>query len=135
MDREDIGERIRTLKARIQQLEVEYYSLQVQHQTQEPISEQEVEMYVADLCFFLQFAELPEQKSIMRSFIKSVKIDLPQVTIEYTLPLPNRKPGGESNAAAFRYKPPTRNEQERLGEFRPPTSSPGNRETNRRCPD
>jgi hypothetical protein len=55
-----------------------------------PLAEQE--MFLVRLTEPLAVAEPAQRKSILRGFIKNVTVNLPNVAIEYQLPLPTQAP-------------------------------------------
>jgi site-specific DNA recombinase len=52
------------------------------------VSESYVQAYVSELRYLLDLAEPEQRKSMLRSFVKRITVNVPNVTIEYTLPVP-----------------------------------------------
>jgi hypothetical protein len=50
-----------------------------------------VKAYVDDLKALLSTGSIVEQKSFLRSFVKRIEVNLPQVVIDYTMPLKGQK--------------------------------------------
>jgi hypothetical protein len=50
-----------------------------------------VRAYVDDLKALLSKGSIVEQKSFLRSFVKRIEVNLPQVVVNYTLPLKTQK--------------------------------------------
>jgi hypothetical protein len=50
-----------------------------------------VRAYVEDLKALLSKGSIVEQKSFLRSFVKRIEVNLPQVVVNYTLPLKTQK--------------------------------------------
>jgi site-specific DNA recombinase len=50
-----------------------------------------VKAYVDDLKALLSTGSIVEQKSFLRSFVKRIEVNLPQVVIDYTMPLKTQK--------------------------------------------
>jgi hypothetical protein len=50
-----------------------------------------VRAYVDDLKALLSKDSIVEQKSLLRSFVKRIEVDLPQVVLNYTMPLKTQK--------------------------------------------
>ena len=90
-DGEDIPElksRIRETRQRIAELEKQLYQLVGETADRpEPLHEADVMRQVYQLQHVLADAEPEARKSMLRSFIKSITVKLPTVTIEYTLPM------------------------------------------------
>ena len=93
LDLEDLAPRIKELKAQVDDLE------QKRIDSIESIREAKVDLleastvraYVDDLRALLSKGSIVEQKSFLRSFVKQIKVNLPQVVINYTMPLKAQK--------------------------------------------
>ena len=90
---EDLAPRIKDLKAQMDKLE------EKRHDSMEAIRDVKgdlleasvVTAYVNDLTALLSKGSIVEQKSFLRSFVKQIKVNLPQVVINYTMPLKAQK--------------------------------------------
>jgi hypothetical protein len=90
---EDLALRIKGLKAQMDKLEESRIDLM------ESIREAEVDLleasvvraYVDALNTLLSKGSIVEQKSFLRSFVKRIDVNLPQVVINYTMPPKNTK--------------------------------------------
>ena len=90
---EDLAPRIKELKSQIDELEGRRVDLKesIRDTKVEYLDASIVKNYVNDLKALLSKGAIVEQKSFLRSFIKRIKVKLPQVTIEYTIPLETKK--------------------------------------------
>ncbi len=90
---EDLAPRIKELRGQIDELEGKRLELI------ESIRDTKVELpeapvvraYVEDLRALLGKGSIVEQKSFLRSFVKRIEVSLPQVAIDYTIPLVTKK--------------------------------------------
>ena len=48
----------------------------------------EIKRYVADFREFLQAGTIPERKALIRNFVKGIKVNGDEVSIQYTIPMP-----------------------------------------------
>ena len=93
LDVEDLAPRIKKLKTQTDDLEEKRVDLM------ESIREAKVDLleasvvtaYVDDLKALLSKGTIVEQKSFLRSFVKRIEVNLPQVVINYTMPLKTQK--------------------------------------------
>ena len=89
----DLAPRITALKSQIDELQNRRFDAMT-HAGQfepQPLDYSTVKTYVDDLKDLLSKGSIMEQKSFLRSFVKRIELDLPQVVIDYTVPLPTRK--------------------------------------------
>jgi site-specific DNA recombinase len=89
----DLAPRIKELKAQIDDMERKRLDLteSVQGAKVGLLEAPVVKAYVSDLKGLLSKGSIVEQKSFLRSFIKRVEVNLPQVVIDYTIPLATKK--------------------------------------------
>ena len=79
----ELNEEIETMTAKIQEIEFK------QTQTQSiQITDVELRPYVLDLQETLVKGSIIQRKSFIRTFVKQIAIDYPNVDLEYTIPLP-----------------------------------------------
>jgi site-specific DNA recombinase len=92
LDLEELAPRIKELKAQIGDLERNRTDLvdKLRDTRLELVNASAVKAYVEDLRALLANACLVEQKALLRSLIKRIEVNLPQVAIDYTFPLPTR---------------------------------------------
>ncbi len=57
----------------------------------EDINEETIKPYIEDLHKILNLGTVRERKSFLKSFIKSISINLPLIEIEYNIPLLTKK--------------------------------------------
>ena len=92
LELEELAPRIKELKAQIGDLETSRADLvdKLRDTRLELVNASAVKAYVEDLRTLLANAALVEQKTMLRSLIKRIEVNLPQVVIDYTFPLPTR---------------------------------------------
>jgi len=92
-DVEDLFPRIKDLKAQVDQLEERRLDLMetIQNVKLDLLKTSVVKAYVDDLSGLLSTGSIVEQKSFLRSFVKRIEVNLPQVVINYTMPLKAQK--------------------------------------------
>ena len=90
---DDLAPRIKALRTQITNLEQQRNTfLEDLHRDKvELLSGPAVKEYANDLKAILSKGSIMEQKSFLRSFVKRVEVNLPDVTIEYTIPLGGKK--------------------------------------------
>jgi len=93
LDVEDLAPRIKELKAQVDQLEDKRIDLMetIRDVKVELLEASIVKAYVDDLKALLSTGSIVEQKSFLRSFVKRIEVDLPQVVLNYTMPLKTQK--------------------------------------------
>ena len=99
----DLAPRIKKLKTEIDQLQekVNRHRLDIAaNQLARPISKTELKRYVDDLYSLLSDGEFFERKQFLRSFIRRIDVDSPQVEVSYTIPL-KQKPPKESEVLSI----------------------------------
>ena len=86
---DDLAPRIKKLKNEIDELE--HKRNKAMEETKKPqalpFGLNTLKEYVSDLASLLKNGTILEQKTFLRSFIKRIVVNLPQVTIEYNLPI------------------------------------------------
>jgi hypothetical protein len=90
---EDLAPRIKDLKAQMDKLEEKRLDLMeaIRDVKGDLLETSVVTAYVNDLTALLSKGSIVEQKSFLRSFVKQIKVNLPQVVINYTMPLKAQK--------------------------------------------
>jgi hypothetical protein len=90
---EDLAPRIKDLKAQMDKLEEKRLDLMeaIRDVKGDLLEASVVTAYVNDLTALLSKGSIVEQKSFLRSFVKQIKVNLPQVVINYTMPLKAQK--------------------------------------------
>ena len=90
---DELAPRIRELKARIDELEKQRNSFveDLESEEVELLSAPAVKEYADDLRSLLSRGSIMEQKSFLRSFVKRIEVNLPDVAIDYTIPLESKK--------------------------------------------
>jgi len=90
VDLEDLGPRIKELRAQQNELEDRRTELldKMNEKTPESLNIKQVQEYVSSMRTVLTSSSFIEQKSFLRSFVKSIELDEPRVVIDYTMPLP-----------------------------------------------
>ena len=90
---EDLAPRIKDLRQQIETLEARRTELtETANQTKIEILESKlVETYVSDLRGLLEKGTIMERKSFLKTFVKRIEVDYPNVTIYYTIPLDTKK--------------------------------------------
>ncbi|MBN1114237.1 MAG: hypothetical protein JXA66_02755 [Oligoflexia bacterium] len=95
---DDIAPRIKDLKSQIQVLE--YNKHEILDETSNPFSTHfdlsTIKGYVEDLSALLRNSSIIEQKTFLKSFIKRITVNQPEVKIDYTLPLVAEKRGSRN---------------------------------------
>ena len=93
LEMKDLAPRIKQLKAQIDDLEGKRldFAESIQGAKVELLEGSIVKAYVDDLKALLSKGSIVEQKSFLRSFIKRVEVNPPQVVIDYTIPLSTKK--------------------------------------------
>jgi site-specific DNA recombinase len=91
LDLGDVAPRLRELNAEIECLNQEKLELERQKETRQPITmtESELKPFVDDLLELLVKGSISERKGFIRSFVKRIYLDYPNIEIEYTVPLPD----------------------------------------------
>lgn len=91
LDLGDVAPRLRELNAEIECLNQEKLELEKQKETRQPITmtESELKPFVDDLLEMLVQGTISERKGFIRSFVKRIYLDYPNIEIEYTVPLPD----------------------------------------------
>ena len=87
---EDLAPRIKELRTQQQELEKKRNELldRMNEESPHELNLDAVEKYVSSLKELLFSSSFMEQKSFLRSFIKRIEINEPQIAIDYTVPLP-----------------------------------------------
>jgi site-specific DNA recombinase len=91
----DVAPRLRKLRDEIDSLQTHVTSMKVQKGAsgaQRSISKSELDRYVSDLHKLLAEGSFFERRSFLKSFMKAVQVDFPQVSMEYKLPLIKKPP-------------------------------------------
>ena len=90
---DELAPRIRELKARIDEMEKQRNSFveDMESEEVELLSAPAVKEYADDLRSLLSKGSIMEQKSFLRSFVKRIEVNLPDVAIDYTIPLESKK--------------------------------------------
>ena len=90
VDLEDLAPRIKEIRAQQKELEDKRNELLdgMNDGAPRPLDLDKIQEYVASLKTFLESSSFMEQKSFMRSFIKRIELNEPQVVIDYTMPIP-----------------------------------------------
>jgi hypothetical protein len=90
---EDLAPRIKDLKAQMDKLEEKRLDLMeaIRDVKGDLLEASVVTAYVNDLTALLSKGSIVEQKSFLRSFVKQIEVNLPQVVINYTMPLKAQK--------------------------------------------
>jgi site-specific DNA recombinase len=93
LDVEDLAPRIKELKAQMDQLEENRIDLMesIREAKVDLLEASVVRAYVDDLRTLLSKGSIVEQKSFLRSFVKRIEANLPQVVLNYTMPLKTQK--------------------------------------------
>jgi hypothetical protein len=93
LDVEDLAPRIRELKAQMDDLEEKRTDLteSIREERVDLLEVSVVRAYVDDLKALLSKGSIVEQKSFLRSFVKRIEVNLPQVVVNYTMPLKTQK--------------------------------------------
>ena len=87
IDRKLVAGKLRAVQSRIEELEVALYAAASEAaDTPEPINEADVMEYVGALRHVLLSSPPDVCKSVLRSFIRAVTVDLPHVSIDFVLP-------------------------------------------------
>ena len=90
VDIDDLAPRIKELRAQQRALEDRQNELLDEMNREGPrrLDLQQIQEYVASLKSVLSSNSFLEQKSFLRSFIKRIELNMPQVVIDYAMPLP-----------------------------------------------
>lgn len=90
VDMEDLAPRIKEVRAQQKELEDKRNELLDGKNEDAPrtLDSDKIREYVASLKTFLGSSSFIEQKSFLKSFIKRIELNEPQVVIDYTMPLP-----------------------------------------------
>ncbi len=90
---EDLAPRIKELREQIDDLERKRLELveSIRDTKVELLDAPVVRAYVEDLSSLLGKGSIVEQKSFLRSFVKRIEVNPPQVAIDYTIPLETKK--------------------------------------------
>src|SRR5215472_1837320 len=90
---EDLAPRIKELKIQMDGLEEKRSDLveSIREARVDLLEASVVRAYVDDLKALLSKGSIVEQKSFLRSFVKRIEVNLPQVVINYTMPLKTQK--------------------------------------------
>lgn len=90
---EDLAPRIKELKAQIDDLETRRLDLaeSIRDSRVELLEASVVKAYVDDLKALLSQGSILEQRSFLRSFVKRIEVNLPEVVLDYTIPLETKR--------------------------------------------
>lgn len=90
LDYSDIAPRLKELNDEIEAISSEIQEIEAQKSQSRipPVTDIELQPYVQDLQETLLKGSITERKGFIRTFIKEIRIDYPNIWIEYTLPLP-----------------------------------------------
>ena len=90
---EDLAPRIKEIKAQVDVQERNRRELieGIQDAKIGMLKASAVKAYVEDLRSLLSKGSIVEQKSFLRSFVKRIEVKLPNITIDYTIPLETKK--------------------------------------------
>jgi predicted RNase H-like nuclease (RuvC/YqgF family) len=93
VDIEDLAPRIKELRNQQNELEDKRNELLDSMNDESPklLDLKTVKEYVSGLKTLLSSSSIMEQKSFLRSFIKRVELNAPEVIIDYTMPLPTEE--------------------------------------------
>jgi site-specific DNA recombinase len=93
LDMEDLAPRIKELKAQTDGLEEKRSDLveSIREAKVDLLDASVVRAYMDDLKALLSKGSIVEQKSFLRSFIKRIEVNLPQVVVTYAIPLKTQK--------------------------------------------
>ena len=91
LDLGDVAPRLRELNAEIECLNQEKLELEKQRETRQPVTmtESELKPFIDDLLAMLVNGSISERKGFIRSFVKRIYLDYPNIEIKYTIPLPD----------------------------------------------
>jgi len=89
VDIDDLAPRLRELRVNQRALQEKRYELldRMNKETAHVVGLKAIEGYVSDLKGLLESASFLERKAFLRSFVKRVEFNSPQVAIDYTIPL------------------------------------------------
>jgi DNA invertase Pin-like site-specific DNA recombinase len=95
----DLAPRIKELKSQIDDIEGRKATLaaQMKRSPVPRLTRAEVGVQVRDLHALLSKGSIIEQRGFLRTFVKRVEVKPPHVTIEYTIPLPDKPGRGGGN--------------------------------------
>lgn len=90
---EDIAPRIKEINAQIEAIEVRRKDLfdEISNPKPIPLNINKLKEYAQDLAELLWSSPIMEQKEILRSFVKRIIVNPPDVKIDYTLPMPEER--------------------------------------------
>jgi len=90
---QDIAPRLKQLNAEIEEFEGQKQSILEKHQNGDGlnIDDAQINPYIENLKETLLQGEITERKSFIRSFVKKITVDYPQIELEYTFPLPTKE--------------------------------------------
>ena len=90
VDIDDLAPRLKELRAQQRELQEKRDELldKMNNETAQVIDMKAIKEYVSDLKGLLGSASFLQQKAFLRSFVKRVEFTSPQVSIDYTIPLP-----------------------------------------------
>ena len=90
VDIEDLAPRIKELRAQQQELEKKRNEIldSMNEKSPHELNLEAVERYASSLKELLCSSSFMEQKSFLKSFIKRIELNKPQMVIDYTVPLP-----------------------------------------------
>ena len=90
VDIDDLAPRLKELRAQQRELQEKRDELlnKMNNETAQVVDLEAIKGYVSDLKKLLGSASFLEQKAFLRSFVKRVEFNPPQVAIDYTIPLP-----------------------------------------------
>lgn len=90
IDLEDLAPRIKELRSQQKELEEKRNGLldAMNEESPQALNLTTVQEYVSSMKTLLVNSSFIEQKSFLRSFIKKIELNEPQVVIDYTMPLP-----------------------------------------------
>ena len=90
VDIDDLAPRLKELRAQQRELQEKRDELldKMNNETAQVVDLKVIKGYVSDLKGLLESASFLERKAFLRSFVKRVEFNPPQVAIDYTIPLP-----------------------------------------------
>ena len=90
IDLEDLAPRIKELRSQQKELEQKRDGLldEMNEESPQALNLKTIQEYVSSMKALLASSSFIEQKSFLRSFVKRIELNEPQVVIDYTMPLP-----------------------------------------------
>lgn len=105
LDFSDIAPRLKELNDEIQSLTDKTQELEIRKELKQPIPVTDIELrpYVLSLQEALGTGSITERKGFLRTFIKEIRVEYPNLVIEYTLPLrtPNKETPSNEEVLCF----------------------------------